>query len=344
MIRDDYATDYQTENLVKIKIWGFDYWVTPRFVKLYVEQLYEPVSARLVLSILAKASKGEVWVDAGAHYGFYSLLAASRFPKLQTLAVEPMAENVTVIRRNIRVNHYKSIEVIEAAVSSKLGEKEIMVAHASDSSSFAPHPTGKKIGTRIIKTTTLDEITKNKGVALIKLDVEGHELPALYGAVKTIKKNNPAIIFEYHPVSQRLAGFGNAEALEFLINKDYRLWAVSESQKKLITLNHSPTLAHTQALDAFGHEGYGNILALPIESQFVYDSPFPIPGSTTRKLKLQDSGIGMTKEMDPDTDWNNWWLQHERDYYKLLYEQTDWEVKEFKKKWIYRVGQKIKKS
>jgi len=202
---NDYATDYQTDSLVKVRIWGFDFWVTPRFTKLYVDQLYEPVSVRLVLAILSKVSDSSAWIDAGAHYGFYSLLTASRFPALKTIAIEPMAENAKVIKQNIKANNFGSIELIEAAVSSSKGEKEIRVAHASDSSSFTPHPTGKKIGTRIIQTTTIDQIAVGKKIALIKLDVEGHELPALYGAINSIKKHQPPIVFEYHPNSKRLA-------------------------------------------------------------------------------------------------------------------------------------------
>ncbi len=46
---------------------------------------------------------------------------------------------------------------------------------------------------------TLDDVCGGGRVALIKVDVEGHEAAVLHGAAGTISAHAPSIIFEYAP-------------------------------------------------------------------------------------------------------------------------------------------------
>lgn len=344
MSQGDYATDYQTGNLVKLKIWGLDFWVTPRFVKLYAQRLYEPVSSRVVLAIQKKLKPDDLILDLGAHLGYYSLLLASR-GKQPVVAVEPIKANTIILEKNLKANRLTQVRAVRAAVSDKIGEREIRVSVASDSSSFNPHPTGPTLKTEPVPTTTIDVLAEKSKVGLIKIDVEGHELAALRGGIGVIKRDQPAILVEYHPESQRLAGRSEGELLAWLLKLDYRLWAADEDQVRLVPLK--PKTAHSQALAVFGHEGYGNILALttPLPDWDLNRFPIPgVPAAAGRKLKLEDTGIGLVAQNIPKvSDWDRWWLVHERDVYKKEFERVDNEVKLFKKKWVYRVGQMVKK-
>ena len=352
MINNDYQADYEVDHLTKLIIWGFDFWVTRRFVKLYADRLYEPVSSRLVLAMQKRLPTKALIMDLGAHYGYYSLLLASRGPQ-PIMAVEPIGSNTQVLKKNIIANSFKPIQVVQAAVSDQTGEREMRVSVASDSSSFNPHPTGPTLKTEKVQTKTINTLAGNQQVGFIKIDVEGHELPTLQGGTEVIKRDHPAILFEYHPESQRLAGRGKGELLTWLQKLDYRLWAVSEDQAQLVPLEVKT--AHRQALAAFGHEGYGNILALMIPlpglsliRTTLIDqlSPYPMPGiakATSRKLELDDTGIGLVTGRIPRvTDWDRWWLQKDRDFYREEFERVDKEVKMFKHKRIYMIGQGIK--
>ena len=375
----EYSSDYSTSELIKIQLWGFAFWVTPRFVNLYSTRLYEPMSSRLVVTLAKEMPNQGVFMDIGAHYGYYSLLVAAQTKNHPVIGVEPIKENATVFKINVRTNALTQVTVKQVAISNVIGLKEIIIAHASDSSSFSPHPTGMKIGSRQVRTTMIDALTKHTRVGLIKLDVEGHELPALQGARRVIKTDRPTIVFEYHQVSQRLAGYTNGDLLRYVLTNGYNLWAVSEDRGGLAKLSLQAVRAHNQALDVFGHEGYGNIVALPnqidrlgnasnllrmkagewIPSQLI--SPFPIPGSITVDInqqlerllaigELDQTGIGVVvtqkaKFGKPATlcSVDYWWLAHELDFYKREYKRVDQEVRLFKRKWIYTLGQRIKR-
>ena len=58
-----------------------------------------------------------------------------------------------------------------------------------------PHRPGDKIESYQVRIATLDELIPGR-VDLLKLDVEGNELPALKGATKLIDRERPSIIFE----------------------------------------------------------------------------------------------------------------------------------------------------
>lgn len=350
-----YDTDY-SDKLVKIKVWGFNFLVTPRFVHLYASRLYEPVSSRVLLALTQNLPSNNLFLDIGAHYGYYALLIAAKTKVKHIIGIEPITENIKVFRKNIAINKFKQITVYESAISDRAGNREIRLAHASDSSSFAPHPTGHTLKTRVVPLTTIDAVSAGKTVGVIKLDVEGHEIPALQGAQRALTNNQPVVVFEYHPLSQRLAGHKDGDLLQRMLLYHYKLWAISEAQNGLVKLSTHPLSAHKEALKAFGHEGYGNILALPPKSTFIQQnstflsieeiSPYPIPGSgknAISKNRLNDTGIGLVTGQEPKTDdWDKWWLIHERDFYKQEFERVDNEVRLFKQKWIYTMGQRFK--
>ena len=68
-----------------------------------------------------------------------------------------------------------------------------------DSSINTYHTSAGKIsekGSMTVNAMIIDNINFTKKVTAIKIDTEGHEYNVLEGAQKTIKNNNPEIIFE----------------------------------------------------------------------------------------------------------------------------------------------------
>ena len=90
-----FAHDYDLDALELVQVLGqrFRMHVTPRFRDRYENSEYEAYTARLLAKMCERA---EVFIDVGAHYGYFSLLAASRYPKLRVVAVEPSRVNFDV--------------------------------------------------------------------------------------------------------------------------------------------------------------------------------------------------------------------------------------------------------
>jgi hypothetical protein len=81
-----------------------------------------------------------------------------------------------------------------------------------------------------IQVTTGDRLMTEldvQSVTLIKIDVEGWEVPVLRGLQKTILESQPAIIFEHRQVLWQQGGFHLQEVLDLLGNSDYELFRIT---------------------------------------------------------------------------------------------------------------------
>ena len=80
----------------------------------------------------------------------------------------------------------------------------------------------KEDGDKFVQQKRLDDYTLND-VDYIKIDVEGHELKVLKGAIATIERCNPIIVIEENG-SQELYNKGiKDDALNFLLSINYKV-------------------------------------------------------------------------------------------------------------------------
>lgn len=158
--------------------------------------------------------KNETIVDAGGHYGLFSLYAAKKVgTNGKVLVFEPDPYNHHILKKNIRLNKLNNVTVIKKALYNRGGTYPFEV-HGLGSKMLA-----KKINVFSpfrVKTTTLDHELQRlsiKKVNFIKMDIEGAEVEAITGAENTLK-NNTCInlaIASYHivdgqPTFKRLTG------------------------------------------------------------------------------------------------------------------------------------------
>jgi FkbM family methyltransferase len=144
---------------------------------------------------------GSVFYDIGANIGFFSVLAARLVGMQgQVYAFEPLPENADAIRRNIKLNAFDNIQVIEAAVAERAGAAEFMVSHYSGGSSLAAAsipPDLKEIIT--VEMVALDDLLEQGRILpphVVKIDVEGAELQVLKGMPQILSHHCPVIVYE----------------------------------------------------------------------------------------------------------------------------------------------------
>ncbi|MFA5084207.1 MAG: FkbM family methyltransferase [Candidatus Paceibacterota bacterium] len=143
-----------------------------------------------------RVETGDIVYDVGAHAGFYTLLAAELVgEKGRIFSFEPNPRNIVYLKKHIRLNNYKNIEVFETAASEKTGSHFF----SAEENSFY----GKisKDGRLEVKTVALDDLI-GKGKLLppdvIKIDVEGAELAVLRGAAGILRKYRPVLFLSTH--------------------------------------------------------------------------------------------------------------------------------------------------
>lgn len=153
---------------------------------------------------------GMVVADLGAHLGYYTLLAAERVGNDgRVFAFEPDPENYALLASNIKDNGYNhNVITVQKAVYSKVGVAKLsaMPGH-KDSSTLYGASDYIKLGT--VETTTLDEFFRDKEYKLdvVKMDIEGAEIPALKGMTEVSQRNpHLKLIVECYPVVIRGTG------------------------------------------------------------------------------------------------------------------------------------------
>ncbi len=188
------------------------------------------------LAWLSLLDEGDLVVDGGANYGYWSLVASRAVqPSGMVIAVEAVPQTAVALRRNLYASNASNVSIVEAALSDSNGTAKF---HLFAEDPFAGRSSiGLPIGEREISsvdvpTRRLDDILQEYGRSprLIKLDIEGSELLALNGGSDTIASPDaPIITFEWNAATARSVGWHPRDALAKLALLGYRYFRAGPS-------------------------------------------------------------------------------------------------------------------
>jgi FkbM family methyltransferase len=204
---------------IEFQVYGSAMLLSPdeRLLSLY---MYEPAMVKLLINLLRD---GMTFCDVGANIGIFTLLAARLVaPHGRVIAFEPEPKNAAILKKNIAINQYNNIDVIEKAVSETPGTCEFHLSDFSGCHSLFPGNLKPQGQTLLVETVRLDSIPGMDRVDVMKIDVEGAELFVL----RSLGEIRPAtIILEYNAERARAAGvWGRAflDAIRKIGYKDIR--------------------------------------------------------------------------------------------------------------------------
>lgn len=219
--------------------------------KMFIDKEDRVISAELILSgkweeyesnLFEKSIQpGDTVLDIGAHIGYYTLIAARKVgPKGKVYAFEPLTKNFNLLKKNVEANGYTNVELINAAVSNKVGIAKLFLSNEDNYGDQRIYDSEESRKTLRINTTTLDKYFSNrKGVNVVKMDIQGSEMLALKGAIQLFKRSRKLKVFtEFWPKALRQAGSSATEYLNLL--KRYRLELYEVSNEKASVKKVSP--------------------------------------------------------------------------------------------------------
>jgi FkbM family methyltransferase len=206
---------------------------------------------------------GQTFVDVGAHYGYFSLLAAHRVgPEGRVVSIEPCERTSWRLYRNtkdlpqVRIHRLAAWEKEEMltlhdygplySAFNSIGERRI---HES-----APAVKGTPFE---IRAVALDDFFEENGIApdVIKIDAESAEIQVLRGLARTLRTRRPIITLEVGDYEHLLAkgGISSAEVLRMIAEHGYALL--------------SPGVGSITAHEIRSERNYdyGNVVAVPSE-------------------------------------------------------------------------------
>ena len=130
--------------------------------------------------------------DVGANIGYYAIMESKLVGDAgHVIAVEPSHTNIDLLKQNIELNSVENVSVLSGAISDKNGSADFHLSYQSNLNTFhdigsgSEHLSGKTIK---VETQTITKLAKTFGAPdLIRMDVEGHEVAVLKGAMTAIK-------------------------------------------------------------------------------------------------------------------------------------------------------------
>lgn len=173
---------------------------------------FEPVTTPWIFEKLEE-NEG-LYVDVGASTGWFAVPIAIK--GREVVAIECNPRVLERLRANADLNKV-SLEIHPVAASDKIGEAEF------GSNPTLPLTSGGSLESGIranqkketVKTATLDSIVQDRKVAVLKIDVEGHEVTVLRGAKEFIMRDRPYMILEANSPAHVTALEGVLEELGY---------------------------------------------------------------------------------------------------------------------------------
>ena len=163
--------------------------------------VYERGTTMLIKQIL---KAGDVFVDAGACNGYYSLIASRSVGKGRVYAFEPTPRSYKRLADNIALNGFENITPYNIALGSKKGIARLNLSATNDGeNSIVKAGSSHSIEVRMDR---LDNIIKKAD--LIKIDVEGLESDVITGSEKLLGNKDVKIIAEYNHMAMYAAHKG----------------------------------------------------------------------------------------------------------------------------------------
>lgn len=197
---------------------------------IYLLGVFEPGTAK-TLSRLIKP--GDVVFDIGANMGAHTLgIARSVGSKGKVFAIEPSDFASAKLNRNLSLNPelQSRVRVEQLFLTEDVSDPSPAEVYASwplrGGVSVHPKHRGRLVSAAKASATTLDAFVQRHDVAridLIKIDVDGQELPVLHGGRVTLSRIHPKLVMEMAPYAHAEHNNSFAGLIDLLRNAGYSL-------------------------------------------------------------------------------------------------------------------------
>lgn len=188
--------------------------------------------------------EGSAFVDVGANFGTFSLLASRLVGKSgQVIAIEPQLRLVQFLRESIGLSGITNCVVKQSAVSREKGTREFFIpADDSGRAGFFESFSGleKHDSTRVPVDTLGSLVGEISSSLVVKIDVEGSEMRVLDGANEFIRTHRPAMIIELNPLSAAASGASSIEIVDRLVQLGYDWFSTAESFPAVVSSESLP--------------------------------------------------------------------------------------------------------
>jgi FkbM family methyltransferase len=204
-----------------------------------------------IFAIVDTLPNNAVIVDGGANAGFFTVPVAHRTQSRGTriISFEPQRQLFQALGGSLALNGYRHVYLHNVGLGEEPGTAQLPAIDYSIAQDFGTvqldnNATVAEHGwmtDRQVDIVSIDAMAL-PGLDFFKLDVEGYEVPALRGALETIKKHRPWIWVEYFitgadTIKQTLA---DLDDYAFFIVDYQNMLCVPKEKQGAITISAKP--------------------------------------------------------------------------------------------------------
>lgn len=143
--------------------------------------------------VVCDTIKDSLVLDVGANIGNHSLYYLNECNAKGVICFEPVQDTYNILKKNIEINGLDTrAKLMNVAVGISSAKADVGVYDINNIGGTTIELTDSGN----IDVVSIDELNIQERVGLIKMDVEGFEIPAIKGAMKTISRYKPYLSIE----------------------------------------------------------------------------------------------------------------------------------------------------
>ena len=201
-------------------------------IQMALSGTWEPRNTRLVRDTVRE---GDIVIDIGAHVGYYTLILSKLVGNRgHVYAFEPDADNFNLLKMNVEMNKCRNVTLERRGLSDKSGAALLggwTLVSSADKPEHHPDDEIKQVEVVALDDFFGEDIPE---IAFVKIDIEGHEINAVRGAVQTIERSKRIkILTEFDPFRWSKGGVNPREYLDLLAQCGFRMSIVDPTNVEM---------------------------------------------------------------------------------------------------------------
>lgn len=187
-------------------------------------------------NLLELLADTDVFIDAGAHCGLFTLTA--RRSGVAGVAIEPNRENFNVLLLNLRANQFTDVEALHLALSESV---DVLPLFGGLEGASLNRMWGGIASTysRLVPVNTMDNLFGDRFAGkrlLVKVDVEGNEYSVVRGAGRLLCRTPAPVWIIEHGFTENFSGLINPrfrDLFGLFWEKGYRCYTADAARRSV---------------------------------------------------------------------------------------------------------------
>lgn len=185
--------------------------------------------------------KGDVFFDVGANVGIFTVHGAKIVGESGHVhSFEPAKITYDRLVENVLLNNQKNVKSNYVAISDRVGFQEFYISEEGNDAfnSIVKPAKGDQFKIEKVPVITINDYVKQNEligkIALMKIDVEGWEIPLLRGGEEILSREDaPVLIVEFTESNAISAGHSCAELYDLLVSFGYKMYLYDHATSQL---------------------------------------------------------------------------------------------------------------